>query len=167
VKSRVRLPGDIISRLRLHQFPSRLGSQQLSIHIKTLLDDFKIFKDYCPRNLFSGSNFSPEKSLQKNLSIFCLENQSCDRRNAGRRTDLRDKKSSDFSGEIFRERNFIQHLLTRTFKYLFTHNFLSFKIFFFRYFFFSDIFFLFVPYDKRYHTQCHKVARRDFYGTIG
>jgi len=26
--------------------------------------------------------------------------------NAGRRTDFRDKKSSDFSGEIFRERNF-------------------------------------------------------------
>jgi len=57
-----------------------LGSQQLSTHIKTLLDDFKIFNDYCPRNLFSGSNFSPEKSLQKNLSIFGLENQSCDRR---------------------------------------------------------------------------------------
>jgi len=45
------------------------------------MDDLKVFKDYCPRNLFSGSNFSPEKSLQKNLSIFCLENQSCDRRN--------------------------------------------------------------------------------------
>jgi len=44
--------------------------QQLSIHIKTLLDDLKFFKDYCPRSLFSGSNFSPEKSLQKNLSIF-------------------------------------------------------------------------------------------------
>jgi len=57
-----------------------LGSQQLSIHIKTLLDDLKFFKDYCPRNLFSGSNFSPEISLQKNLSIFCLENQSCDLR---------------------------------------------------------------------------------------
>jgi len=36
----------------------------------TLLDDLKIFKDYCTRNLFSGRNFSPEKSLQKNLSIF-------------------------------------------------------------------------------------------------
>jgi len=48
--------------------------------MKTLLDDLKFFKDYCPRNLFSGSNFSPEKSLQKNHSIFCLENQSCDRR---------------------------------------------------------------------------------------
>jgi len=50
-----------------------LGSQQLSIHIKTLLDDLKIFKDFCPRTshvMFSGSNFSPEKSLQKNLSIF-------------------------------------------------------------------------------------------------
>jgi len=57
-----------------------LGSQQLSIHMKTLLDDLKFFKDYSPRNLFSGSNFSPGKSLQKNLSIFCLENQSCDRR---------------------------------------------------------------------------------------
>jgi len=57
-----------------------LGSQQLSIHIKTLLDDLNFFKDYCPRNLFSGSNFSPEKSLQKNLSIFGLENQSWDRR---------------------------------------------------------------------------------------
>jgi len=31
-------------------------------------------------HLFSGSNFSPEKSLQKILSIFGLENQSCDRR---------------------------------------------------------------------------------------
>jgi len=57
-----------------------LGSQQLSIHIKTLLDDLKSSKDYCPRNLSSDSNSSPEKSLQKNLSIFCLENQSCDRR---------------------------------------------------------------------------------------
>jgi len=57
-----------------------LGSQQLSIHIKTLLDDLKSSKDYCPRNLFSGSKSSPEKSLQKNHSIFCLENQSCDRR---------------------------------------------------------------------------------------
>jgi len=56
----------------------RLGSQQLSIHIKTLLDDLKSSKDYCPRDLFSGSNFSPEKSLQKNRSIFRLENQSCD-----------------------------------------------------------------------------------------
>jgi len=53
-----------------------LGSQQLSIHIKTLLDDLKSSKHYCPRNLFSGSNSSPEKSLQKNLSIFCLENLS-------------------------------------------------------------------------------------------
>jgi len=58
-----------------------LGDSQtleLSIHIKTLLDDLNFFKDYCPRNLFSGSNFPPEKSLQKNRSIFCLENQSCD-----------------------------------------------------------------------------------------
>jgi len=57
-----------------------VGNQQLSIHIKTLLDDLKSSKDYCPRNLFSGSNSSPEKSLQKIRSIFGLENQSCDRR---------------------------------------------------------------------------------------
>jgi len=50
---------------------------------QTLLDDLNFFKDCCPRNLFSGSNFSPEKSLQKNLSIFGLENQSCDRRYLG------------------------------------------------------------------------------------
>jgi len=43
-----------------------LGSQQLSIHIKTLLDDLKFFKDFCPRKshvMFWGSNFSPENSL--------------------------------------------------------------------------------------------------------
>jgi len=40
------------------------------IHIKTLLDDLKSSKNYCPRKLFSGSNSSPEKSLQKNRSIF-------------------------------------------------------------------------------------------------
>jgi len=57
-----------------------VGNQQLSIHITRLLDDLKSSKNYCPRKLFSGSNFSPEKSLQKNRSIFCLENQSCDRR---------------------------------------------------------------------------------------
>ena len=55
-------------------------SVEHSIHIKTLLDDLNFFKDYCPRNLFSGRNSSPEKSLQKNRSIFGLENQSCDRR---------------------------------------------------------------------------------------
>ena len=58
----------------------RLGNQQLSIHIKTLLDDLKSSKNYCPRKLFSGSNSSSEKSLQKNRSIFCLKNWSCDRR---------------------------------------------------------------------------------------
>ena len=60
-----------------------MGIQQLSIHIKTLLDDLKSSKNYCPRNLFSGSNSSPEKSLQKNRSIFCLKNWSCDRRKMG------------------------------------------------------------------------------------
>ena len=57
-----------------------MGNQQLSIHIKTLLDDLKSSKNYCPRKLFSGSNSSPGKSLQKNRSIFCLKNWSCDRR---------------------------------------------------------------------------------------
>ena len=57
-----------------------MGNQQLSIHIKTLLDYLKSSKNYCPRKLFSGSNSSPEKSLQKNRSIFGLENRSCDRR---------------------------------------------------------------------------------------
>jgi len=56
-----------------------VGNQQLSIHIKTLLDDLKSSKNYCPRKLFSGSNSSPEKSLQKNRSIFGLKNRSCDR----------------------------------------------------------------------------------------
>ena len=40
------------------------------IHITTLLDDLKSSKNYCPRMLFSGSNSSPEKSLQKNRSFF-------------------------------------------------------------------------------------------------
>ena len=80
-------------------------SQQLSIHIKTFLDDLKSSKDYCPRNLFSGSNSSPEKSLQKNRSIFCLENQSCDRRNAGGRINFLRRKSSNLFGELFSERN--------------------------------------------------------------
>jgi len=57
-----------------------LGSQQLSIHIKTLLDDLKDFQGLLPENRFLSRKISPEKSLQKNLSIFCLENQSCDRR---------------------------------------------------------------------------------------
>jgi len=57
-----------------------VGSQQLSIHIKTLLDDSKSSKNYYPRKLFSGSNSSPEKSLQKNRSIFGFKNWSGDRR---------------------------------------------------------------------------------------
>jgi len=47
-----------------------LGSQQLSIHIKTLLDDLKSSKDYCPRNLFSGSNSSPPKNLSRKIARF-------------------------------------------------------------------------------------------------
>ena len=42
----------------------------------------KIERIFCTRKLFSGSYSSPEKSLQKNRSIFGLENQSCDRRKA-------------------------------------------------------------------------------------
>jgi len=57
-----------------------VGNQQLSIHIKRLLDYLKSSKNFCPRKLFSGSNSSPEKSLQKNRSIFCQKNRSCDRR---------------------------------------------------------------------------------------
>ena len=41
----------------------------------------KIERIFCPRKLFSGSISSLEKSLQKNRSIFCLKNWSCDRRN--------------------------------------------------------------------------------------
>jgi len=55
-----------------------VGNQHLSIHIKTLLDDLKSSKNYCPRKLFSGSNSSPAKSLQKNRSILGLKNWSCD-----------------------------------------------------------------------------------------
>jgi hypothetical protein len=61
-----------------------LGNQQLSIHITRLHDYLKSSKNYCPRKLFSGSNFSPEKSL---------ENQSCDRR---KKVDYRRKKHKHF-----------------------------------------------------------------------
>jgi len=70
-----------------------LGSQQLSIHIKTLLDDLKFFQGLLPEKPVLGRNFSPEKSLQKNLSIFCLENQSCERRNRESRYLSADKKN--------------------------------------------------------------------------
>jgi len=43
---------------------------KLSIHITRLLDYSKIERIFGPRKLFSGSNSSPEKSLQKNRSIF-------------------------------------------------------------------------------------------------
>ena len=54
-------------------------------------------------------------SISQNLFDFVLCQNSCkeqyfhvlcSKRDAGRRTDFRDKKSTDFSGEIFRERNF-------------------------------------------------------------
>jgi len=45
-----------------------LGSQQLSIHIKKLLDDLKSSKNYRPRNLFSGTCSRAVIPLQKNLS---------------------------------------------------------------------------------------------------
>ena len=91
-----------------------MGNQQLSIHITRILDYLKFFKDYCPRNLFSGSNSSPENSLQKNRSIFCLENQSCDRRNSdlyrsfiishlntsSSRVSLNFSKISEYSGQM-------------------------------------------------------------------
>ena len=56
----------------------RVGNQQLSIHIKRLLDYLKS-SEFLARES-SGSNSSPEKSLQKNCSIFGLKNRSCDRR---------------------------------------------------------------------------------------
>jgi len=48
-----------------------VGNQQLSIHIKTLLDDFKSSKKYCPRKLFSGSNSSP-KNLSRKIARFLV-----------------------------------------------------------------------------------------------
>jgi len=84
--------------LRLNRFQEEntvLAVISLPIGQPTDLDPYqditgwlKIFKDYYPRNLFSGSNFFPEKSLQKNLSIFCLENQSCDRRQTQTQSSL-------------------------------------------------------------------------------
>ena len=38
---------------------------------KRLLDYFEIERIFCPRKLFSGSNSSPEKSLQKIARFFC------------------------------------------------------------------------------------------------
>jgi len=49
---------------------SRLGKDQLSIHFTTLLDYLKSSKHYCPRTVFSGSNFSPEKSSPEKSSRF-------------------------------------------------------------------------------------------------
>ena len=49
---------------------SRVGKDQRSIHFTSLLDDLKSSKDYCPRNLFSGSNSSPEKSSPEKSSRF-------------------------------------------------------------------------------------------------
>jgi len=49
---------------------------------------------------------SRKKLSRKKTWIFGLKSWSCDRRYAGRRTDFWDKKSSDFSGQIFRERNY-------------------------------------------------------------
>jgi len=49
---------------------SRVGKDQLSIHFTRLLDDLKSSKHYRPRNLFSGSNSSPEKSSPEKSSQF-------------------------------------------------------------------------------------------------
>jgi len=66
------------------QIPSRVGNQQLSIHITRLLDYLKSSDIFGPRKLFLGKNSSPEKSLQKNRSIFGLKNPSCDWRDCHR-----------------------------------------------------------------------------------
>ena len=47
-----------------------MGNHQVSIHITRSLDDLKSSDIFCPRKLFLGKNSSPEKSLQKNRSIF-------------------------------------------------------------------------------------------------
>jgi len=47
-----------------------VGKDQLSIHFTSLLDDLKSSKHYCPGNLFSGSNSSPEKSSPEKSSRF-------------------------------------------------------------------------------------------------
>ena len=44
--------------------------------------------------------------MVQNVTLFYLVVPNASKRYAGRRTDFRDKKSSDFSGEIFRERNY-------------------------------------------------------------
>jgi len=49
---------------------SRVGKDQLSIHLTRLLGDLKSSKNYCPRKLFSGSNSSPEKSSPENIARF-------------------------------------------------------------------------------------------------
>jgi len=67
----------------------------------------KIERIFCPRKLFAGSNSFPEKSLQKNRSIFGLKNRSCYRRYLlYGRSECSIRESSKFLCFFFRQ-NFI------------------------------------------------------------
>ena len=65
-------------------FPPEWASNSSRSISRDYLITSKSSENYCPRKLFSGSNSSPKKSLQKNRSIFCLKNRSCDRRDDDR-----------------------------------------------------------------------------------
>jgi len=62
------------------KIPSRVGNDQLSIHLTRLLDYLKSSDIFCPRKLFWAKIPHPKKALQKISLDFCLKNQSCYRR---------------------------------------------------------------------------------------
>ena len=96
-----------------------MGNDELSINVTRLLEYLKSSDNYCPRKLFSGSNSSPEKSLQKNRSIFGLKNQSCDRRKGGaeiafeiraERSSPRNESGTNCRGSAGNSGGFAKHL---------------------------------------------------------
>ena len=89
---------------------SRVGKDQRSIHFTSLLDDLKSSKN-CPRNLFSGSNFSPEKSSPEKSSRFLSRKsvlRPALRRSQGPIFETKNRAIflESFSGEEFREKHY-------------------------------------------------------------
>ena len=89
------------------KIPSRVGNDQLSINFTRLIDYLKSSDIFCPRKLFWAKIPLPTKALQKISLDFCLKNQSCYRRHAGRRTDFWDQKPSDFSRHLLSGEEFL------------------------------------------------------------
>ena len=69
----------------------------------TDIDGNKVLGQWC-----CSRNSSPEQSSPENIARFLVSKvgPATGVRNAGRRTDFRDKQSRDISGEIFLERNY-------------------------------------------------------------